>query len=212
MSPPAYLDCYIVLDGTILSEAVRLNREIVATAGGEVDFAQGRVPHLTLFMGLFPEAAVVRVEAAVAEVARAFPPVPLALVGLTAARDGYLFLQVARTPALAALHAAVVRALDPLREGLIRPKFLQALNTYSTVEQANIQRYGFPWVLDEWRPHVTVGHVSPERHEALLSRLRPVPVEGLGGDLALGRVEGKGTVVEAGRRFRLTGPSDPVPA
>ncbi len=204
---PVYLDCYIALGGTILSEAVRLNREIVAAVGGEVDFAQGRVPHLTLYMGLFPAVAVGRVEAATAGVARVFPPVCLSLEGLTTARDGYLFLEVARTPALAALHAAVVRALDPLREGLIRSKFLDALATYSAVEQANIRRYGFPWVLDDWRPHVTVGHVPTEHHARLVARLRPARVAEEGRELGLGRVEGKGTVVDPGRRYGLTGPA-----
>ncbi len=170
---PLYLDCHLLLDSTTLDRVRGLNRRIVDLAPGGIDFAQGRVPHLTLFMGLFPASREDAVRQAVEDLAGRFTPFALAFVGVEASRDGYLFLQAVSTEALCGWHARVVEALDPLRDGLVRQKFRDRRADYSPDEQARIDRYGFPWVLEAWRPHVTIGFVDPDRPEVGSAPLPP---------------------------------------
>lgn len=192
---PLYLDCHLSLDGTTLGHVRGLNRRIIDLAGGGIDFAHGKVPHLTLFMGLFPPSCEAGARRAVADLAGRFTPLDLAFRGVEAARDGYLFLRVEGTEALRAWHARVVEALDPLREGLVRQKFRDRRADYSPDEQARIDRYGFPWVLEAWRPHVTIGFVDPARQPEVVAGLGDPAFAGRAVAIALGPVGDHGTVL-----------------
>ncbi|NLI79451.1 MAG: DUF1045 domain-containing protein [Candidatus Riflebacteria bacterium] len=194
---PLYLDCHISLDGTTIERVRRLNRRVVDLAGGGIDFSTGAlIPHLTLFMGLFPPSREARVRRAVDDLAGRFAPLDLAFGGMEVARDGYVFLRVAPTEALRGWHARVVAALDPLREGLVRQKFRDRRTDYSPDEQARIDRYGFPWVLEAWRPHVTIGFVDPARQPDVLAGLGEPSFTGRAVAIALGPVGEHGTVQE----------------
>lgn len=200
----AYLDVYLELPGEILDQALTLNRRILSSAGGGVDFGAGRIPHVTLYMGLFPEAereAVVRKLNALAEVTA---PIPIALREIEISRDGYIFWNVVADEPLLRMHEHVVAALNPLRRGAIREKFLEDQERFTKEECINIMKYGFPWVMDGFRPHVTVGHLEEGAAEAA-GTLGCPEARGEADRIALGRVGEHGVIMEAGEAFHLAG-------
>lgn len=210
-----------------------MNRAVLELAGGGIDFTAGALPHLTLYMGLFPDTVADDLRAAVEALAREYSPVPLAFQGFSASREGHLFLDLEPAPGLVAIHRAAVEALNPFRQGAIREKYLAGLAGFPPAEQHHIRTYGYPWVLDGFRPHVTIGFVSPGEGAptrasrlpggppALLDRLGPGRFGGVGEELGLGPVGEHGAVIprrgEPGKpasaafRFPLTGTRKPTP-
>jgi 2'-5' RNA ligase len=200
-----YLDCYLDLDLETLAAARELNRRLLAATPSRIDFAAGTVPHVTLYMGLFPVAAKEAVVTAVTLIADQTPPVELDFQGVTVSREGYVFWRVRSTPWLQVLHENLLLKLSPLRGGLIRDSFLEALDSYDPFEQQNIRNYGFPWVLAHFQPHLTLGVVDPGEGARATAALGDPRGKALIREVGLGPVGDCGAVLTPGRRFPLKG-------
>ncbi len=84
---------------------------------------------------------------------------PFALPPLTVAElDGFLALrESAPCPALHQLAEACVRGLDPYRQAADATETARRRQAGLTARQdAYLQRWGYPYVLEEWRFHVTL--------------------------------------------------------
>lgn len=200
----AYLDVYLELPDDMLEQARALNRRIVSSAGGGVDFGAGRIPHITLYMGLFPETERASLVRELKPVAAETAPFPIVLREIETSRDGYVFWKVVADEPLMRLHERVVAALNPLRRGAIRDKFLEDQDRFTKDECIYIMKYGFPWVLNRFRPHVTVGHLE-DGAAAAADALRCPEARGEAVRIALGSVGDHGVILEVGETFPLTG-------
>lgn len=200
-----YLDAYLELPEEILEHACALNRRITASAGGSIDFGTGRIPHITLYMGLFPEDELPAITGELACIASRTCPFPVCMLGGGAGMDGYLFWNVVADEPLRRLHEKVVTALNPLRHGSIREKYLDDLKKFTTEECNNINDYGFPWVLEQFRPHVTIGRVGEARAAEAAALLEYPELSGRAVRLALGSVGEHGVVLESAAAHPLSG-------
>ncbi len=191
-----YLDCYLPLSGPVLNQALEINRLLVNEYASLIDFKQSIKPHLTVFMGLFPD--LPPVQAAIEQMNQTFMPFSLDLNGFRLSPDGYVFWEVAPTFGLVALHEKVIIALNPLRNGLIREKYLENIDSFSDSEQENIREFGFPWVMQLFKPHLTLGRINASVDaEKLFLRLgRTAETKSFEVDrLELGQVGDNGTVI-----------------
>ncbi|HOY66794.1 MAG TPA: 2'-5' RNA ligase family protein [Candidatus Ozemobacteraceae bacterium] len=200
----AYLDAFLELPAALCAAATRLNRQIVSTAGGTIDFSRGTIPHITLYMGLFPVAELNRVKRELGAIAADTPPVRVAMQGIERAAEGYLFLNVRVDEPLQKLHERVVVALNPLRRGAIRQKYLDDLGRFTPGECDNIMKYGFPWLLELFRPHITIGKVDEAATEGVSRTLSAPGEREWATRLAFGEVGEHGTVVSVRSVFDLT--------
>jgi len=200
----AYFDVYLELPDEMLEQARALNRRIVSSAGGGVDFGAGRIPHITLYMGLFPETERASLVRELKTVAAETAPFPIVLREIETSRDGYVFWKVVADDSLLRLHERVVTALNPLRRGAVRDKFLEDQDRFTKDECIYIMKYGFPWVLDRFRPHVTVGHLGDGAATAA-DAIQCPEGHGEAARIALGSVGDHGVILEAGETFPLAG-------
>ena len=127
--------------------------------------------------------------AAVAALAARFRPFSFALE--LASLGGFLALVPSeRSPELQALERACVTELDPLRAPPTAAELDRRLRGPLTLEErAHLQRWGYPYVLDRFRFHLTLTERLHEpEHGLLLSRLRtltepwtahPLPIDAL---------------------------------
>lgn len=190
-----YLDCYLPVQNEVLATAFSLNEILVEKFASSINFKQKIEPHLTVFMGLFPDYSPV--QAAMQVVNAEFFPISLEFSKIRLSSDGYVFWDAVNHEKLQALHEKVVEKLNPLRQGLTRDKFLLEKEKFTHAERENIEKYGFPWVMNLFMPHLTLGRL-PTNHiesktEEFLHKLQQslfCPVE----SLALGQVGENGTV------------------
>jgi len=199
-----YLDAFLELPAELSATVTRLNRQIVSTVGGSIDFSRGMVPHITLYMGLFPAEELERAANGLAAIAADTSPIPLSLRGIEAGAEGYLFLNVEIGEPLRSLHDRIVAVLNPLRQGAIRRKFLDSLERFTPGERENIMNYGFPWLLSLFRPHVTIGKTDAAAAGGVARGLTVPAERGVATRLVLGEVGEHGTVVAARSAFDLS--------
>lgn len=201
-----YLDAFLALPPALCAAARERNAAIAARTANAIDLATAAAPHVTLFMGLFPAAAGPAVAQALAAVAAAHSPLALRLARLSTSPEGYVFWDVGPDARVQALHEAVLAALDPLRAGLVRAKFRDLLLRLPPREGELLRAHGFPWVLERYAPHLTLGVVAPEAAAGVAAALGQPTATATAGALGLGVVGAWGTVTgsrgewELGRR------------
>lgn len=192
---PLKLNVY-VRPSTALAAEAQAASDLLASAGVETFARAGRLLHATLFMTDFPPEALGQVVARAASVA-AGGEVALASTGLRRTADGWVFLELERTPALVGLSEACAAALAPLRDPAQEPPSWMA---HHPEKAASFARTGSPNAGDAFEPHFTLAARAPSE---LLDRLfgagnerlsRP-RVEGHVASIGLGEADGLGQIV-----------------
>ncbi len=168
-----YLDCFLPVGAPALEKALEINHIMVRSFASQIDFKQNIKPHLTLFMGFFPEINPVQKE--LLNLNRSFAGFEVHLQCFRLTSEGYLFWEVAEQKELQLLHEQVLEVLNPLRKGLIREKFNQSFDSFQPVEQENIKQFGFPWVKHLFKPHLTLAKISEQVNRAeIFDVLKPL--------------------------------------
>jgi hypothetical protein len=105
----------------------------------------------------------------VAGVAQRFAPasIPLRLSRL----GGFLALRpVGHSAAVNALAAACTEAIEPLRAPLVEPEFQRRMRGLDAIETHYLQRYGYPYVFERYRFHMTLSAPATVEEEHALQR------------------------------------------
>jgi 2'-5' RNA ligase len=192
-----YLDCFVEISGEPLEQAIQINEKLVENFGSQIDFSSKIEPHLTIFMGLFPAANLDRIKQNLNSINREFSPFSLTFDHFRISEEGYVFWEPKPCQKLQKLHEQVVQSLNPLRDGLIREKYMNLLSSYTEIEQQLILKFGFPWVNSLFNPHLTLGKIAPERNGSELNQLLQkysAPEKTTLARLKLGTVGENGTV------------------
>jgi Protein of unknown function (DUF1045) len=129
-----------------------------------VDGAQ-RGFHLTLYMGMAPADIADPAHRAelvtLADHLVGRPAVHCDPVSLSLTANGYLEIAYEKTQALLELQGAVVEALAPLMAAASSGPAAVPEAHLSDTERANLARFGYEFVGDQFRPHITVARFSP---------------------------------------------------
>jgi hypothetical protein len=151
-------------------------------------------------------------ETALAAFARTYRPVAIGRLRPTPIEGFIALTPVNQSPELTAFAADVVDAFEPFRAPLDRAETARRLAAPLTERQiALVERYGYPYVLDEFRFHMTLtDRLEPEPQRVLLSEaetwFRPTLAEPAVLDrLVLFRDPGHGGAFERLDDFRLKG-------
>ena len=118
---------------------------------------------------LSPDHDIDDLRRAASAVAHRFGPcsVPLRLSHL----GGFLALRpVSACPALNALAAACTEAVEPLRAPLVEPEFQHRVRGLDAIETHYLQRYGYPYVFERYRFHMTLSAPATVDEEHALQR------------------------------------------
>ncbi len=203
MTEILYLDCYLDLPEEIISFAQNLNQILVKKFSSSIDFSEKARPHVTLYMGFFPSHNKNEIVNQVSNSLKLSELKKLAFSKIRITTDGYVFWDLELSDGLLDIHSLVIKCLNPLREGLIRDKYLKCIDNYDIKETANINEYGFPWLFDLYSPHLTLGKINTENfeHEKVRMELEETiagsigNVEFLPQKIAVGKVGDNGTVI-----------------
>lgn len=124
---------------------------------------------------LVPDAGPDDLAGAVARLAAAIPPLELDGLALAAVGGFLALVPEGRTDALGRLAFHVVEQLDGLRARPLQDELDRRRATgLSARQDALLVRWGYPYVADEFRFHVTLtGSLGPDRRAALEAALRP---------------------------------------
>ena len=112
-------------------------------------------PHISNYSVEFPEKNLDKVIRAVEDLSKEFSPVEF-IFEKNKANGGWIAPYFTYTQQLKDIQAKFVEKLNFLRENRIKEKILTDERFSSKDEKENIERYGHPWVLELYDPHLTI--------------------------------------------------------
>ncbi|MBI4600199.1 2'-5' RNA ligase family protein [Candidatus Uhrbacteria bacterium] len=158
------LNVVFVVPENIVDTAIALSNKL----GGRDDayFTLGKnqcQPHITLYAPEYPESARNEVLKVVDGVTAHWSTIQCRIVGANSGQ-GYIGLEVEKTPEIQQLHEECVFRLNPLREGRLREKYAQDYRMqFSDEKIKNIETYGYPNAMSLYHPHLTVIRLKDEQ-------------------------------------------------
>jgi 2'-5' RNA ligase len=143
----------------VVEEAITLSEEIGKS--NESFFILDNIqfhPHITIYSPEYPIQNLKEVLKTVEEIAKNQEKIEFTFKELGIVEDFIaIFFNV--SPEVKSLHKKIVTRLNPLREGHLRDKYLPSSEHYSSFSQKqleNIQKYGYPNVMDLYHLHLTI--------------------------------------------------------
>ena len=76
---------------------------------------------------------------------------------------GIVFLEIEQNKELEKLHKKIVREVSKLNGKCIDKDYLAPHRTYTKKQKELLIRYGNPFVLDQFKPHITIGFVNNQK-------------------------------------------------
>ncbi|MGF1561340.1 MAG: 2'-5' RNA ligase family protein [Geminicoccaceae bacterium] len=161
-----------------IEDLVSATAEAMADYGLETFYAQGFLPHVTLYLTAFPEDKLPEIKARIEAKARTMTRFPLQVDGTHLTKGRWYFLDLVRSEDLQRLSDEIVMELSPLRERAYEaPEWVQ---NYPE-KLAAFERYGSPNVFTQFGPHLTqlAGEESTELDRYIEETAdQPVKAEG----------------------------------
>ena len=144
----------------VIEKAIALSHELAQ--GNEPLFILDGInfhPHITIYSPEYPKSNINKVLGAVEEIANNTKKTELDLKQIKS-DDGYIGIHFEKSPKIKNLHEEIVTKLNPLRGAHLRERLQEALDCYkqdfSPEQLESIRKYGYPDVLDLYKPHLTI--------------------------------------------------------
>lgn len=162
-------------------------------------------PHITVYSPLYPERNIDKIVAAVSELAGNYPAMEFKYIKVLS-NQGFIGLEYEYTKGIKEFHEAVVRALNPLREGYHKPKY--DTHDYrmkiSEEKKQNIAEFGYPNVMSLYHSHLSIIRLKDEKvAEAAAGELAWDIPSYIGDTVALYKMGWHGTCIEPIKEFKL---------
>jgi 2'-5' RNA ligase len=152
-------------------QARLLDAELARGFGGHLDspvFADGALPHVTLFQGGFPEGVEADINEALGQLAKEAGSVSVAMEPVLFLHPyGPVFWIAETTAALAKLHERSLELLSPLTKQrgirLLMPQWsdrLQKQNDLTEKQKQMVRENGFAESGELFLPHITLGRIA----------------------------------------------------
>ncbi len=121
-----------------------------------------RLPHLSLFQGRFAEDRIDQMIDVLHGLFVGQKPMEVSVEGLSIWAGAIVFLDIVVTKELKEWHEALVEKIAPLLMPKAGPADPQTLSLLSQEEQRSMEAFAYPFALDAFRPHFTLGRASQD--------------------------------------------------
>ena len=121
-----------------------------------------RLPHLSLFQGRFAEDRIDQMIDALRNLFAGQKSMEVSVEGLSIWAGAIVFLDLVATKELKEWHEALIEKMAPLRMPKAGPADPQTFSHLSQEEQRSMEAFAYPFALDAFRPHFTLGRASQD--------------------------------------------------
>lgn len=194
-------DIVILPADNLAKKAVDFSQQLAAQGTLFTLSSQGPFPHASLYMTQLKTADLDKAKTLLAAIAALTPQFDLICTRYDQA-EGYIDTDYARTKTLDDLQMEVVKAINPIRDGMREKDKARMLEAAGKVRE-NLERYGYRGVGELFRPHLTLTRFA--NGQAIDIDLLPPPSEFSGKFTKLGLFEmgDNGTCIRKIAEFEL---------
>jgi 2'-5' RNA ligase superfamily protein len=151
-----YISITLIPPKEICQEVVNLNHMLAQKYS--VRPIQGNpewYAHISLYNADFPYSKIEEIKNILAHLAKELPPIILVPEQIST-KGRYVSVNFIKNEALKNIHEQIVGKLNPLREGLVKSKYIEKREFYTEQELSNAREYGYSFSMDLFIPHMTV--------------------------------------------------------
>lgn len=169
-----------ISEGTELYQGVvKMNSLLIGKYGAEGGFAGSEHPHLNLYDLSVPRENLKAIVERVKEVVSTQKNFAVKIGAIRRFSFGLFFLEINNNSGLKKLHRKIVEEVVKLRGECIDKDYLAPYRKYTKRQKELLIKYGNPYVLDQFQPHITIGHVRNTKNNLMaiqeeLNRLIPM--------------------------------------
>jgi 2'-5' RNA ligase len=159
------LNIALALPDKVRARDIALSRELARQY--EAYFVLGEnenYPHITVYAVEFPDDAQEFVLETTRQVAEQFQPI-LCVVTRVETHQGYVGVELEKSPALVQLHEEIVKALAPLRIQKDASGAEYAMS-FTPEQQENLKEYGYADAMQLYNPHFTITRLKSDQEAA----------------------------------------------
>ncbi|MEK6825812.1 MAG: 2'-5' RNA ligase family protein [Nanoarchaeota archaeon] len=163
--------CYVEHKSNFYKEIIAMNSLLTDKYSNTLVFSSENIPHLNLFdLNILREMLPLALKR-LKDIAKKTHTLTLKLKNVLAFPFGTFFIEIEKQSELLTLHAKIVHAIAPLKNGCLCNDYLKHRKTYTREQRKLLQRYGSPHVLKNFTPHITIGHVEKEDNSKICKSL-----------------------------------------
>ena len=157
----------------ISEKAIELSKAISSSA--EAYFVLDGInfyPHITIYPPEYPEGSITEVLEAVEKTSGSLNSLKFKFKNIDSGQ-GYLGVAFEHSEEIQQTHEKIVSALNPLREGRVRDKYVEYYMEFNSGQLQNIEKYGYPGAMDLYNPHLTITRLKDEnKAKEILSTIK----------------------------------------
>ena len=156
----------VILPDVNLANAAIKSSQALKQHGGLFILEDGKFyPHSSLYMFQLKNDALENVKELLADIASRYTKLELKATQFDHTL-GFVDAEYARTAELDNLQLEVITALNPIRDGM-REKDKARMQDATGLSLQNFERYGYKYVGELFRPHLTLSRLSDQQPESL---------------------------------------------
>ncbi len=150
----------VELPSLLTQQCISVNNEISLVNPASYKFSQNNRPHLNLYDLDVPERNISEITSALNNVLSDTPSFEVKILKIGYFQFGAIFLEVEKHPLLLHLHNIVVSTVYKYKGNCVCKDYLQPWRKHTLGQTEMLEKYGNPFVLKEFQPHISVGFIK----------------------------------------------------
>ena len=160
-------------------------------------------PHITIYPPEYPEENISKVLEVVEKTSGSLNSLKFKFKNIDSGQ-GYLGVAFEHSEEIQQTHEKIVSALNPLREGRVRDKYVEYYMEFNSGQLQNIEKYGYPGAMDLYNPHLTITRLKDENEaKEILSTIKWDILEFMVNKIGVYKMGEHGTCRELVKEFNL---------
>ncbi|MEW5805314.1 MAG: 2'-5' RNA ligase family protein [Patescibacteria group bacterium] len=164
----------VPMGSQICREIIKANNLLVDKYRAKKGFSGSKHPHLNLYDLSVPNENIRLIAEKLKGISKTQKSFTVKIEDINYFHFGLIFLKIEKSDALVKLHEKIVEEVAKLKSGCIDADYLTPHRKYTARQKEMLMRYGNPFVLDQFQPHITIGHVKnqEDKLDKIRKRLR----------------------------------------
>jgi len=159
-------------DGPLCDSIKDANNLLVKEYNAKSGFAGSEYPHLNLYDLGVPTDSIDSISKILKEIVADQGSFTLKTGAINYFPFGLFYLEVEENAELINLQKKIVERIVTLKGACIYKDYLAPHRKYSEAQKDSLMKYGNPHVLDQFRPHITIGFVDHKKND--LNKIREI--------------------------------------
>ena len=156
MSTSRSLSISISIPRLVAERAILWSQRLKEKGGLFVLNEKTCLPHVTLYMTEFPSKNIIKLKKLINQLAAKTKPFELKAIGYRRHQDGFIEIYYKKSKKILGLQKKLLKALNPLRQGLVRESDKLIMNRMTARELKYLSKYGYRSVGPCYSPHLTL--------------------------------------------------------